>query len=263
MSGRAAQLRESVKHYVPGATRGYEAVVMSAARIRRASRHLRDRRRSAREVFSEIYAKGVWGGTPGAFYSGGGSDTEFAEPYCRYLQQFVSDSIGDRVTIVDLGCGDFRVGARLLEYLPSSNYIGVDVVPAVVAHNRTVHGPDDRVVFMCGDILTDELPAGDVCLVRQVFQHLSNAEIAAALARLGQYPHIFVTEQYPDDAIGVAPNRDKPHGPDVRADAKSAVHLDEPPFNVTDVHEVLRLPYRRLGTLRTFHIANRGTRAAL
>jgi SAM-dependent methyltransferase len=253
MTQWSPRIRESLKHYVPFTARLYEAIVNLRTSARRVLKHRRWRHLTAREVFSEVYAKGIWGGPAGSLCSGGGSDEEFAEPYCRHIQQFVAARGDAGVTIVDLGCGDFRVGERLIRYVPESRYIGVDIVPGLIERNRTDYSTD-RVSFVCRDIIDDELPQGDICLLRQVLQHLSNAEIASILRKLAVYRHVFITEQYPVSDLGVIPNRDKPHGPDVRLDRNSGVYLDKPPFALPRVREVLRIPYRGWGELRTFYI---------
>jgi SAM-dependent methyltransferase len=144
--------------------------------------------------------------------------------------------------IVDLGCGDFWVGARLLEQLPSAKYVGCDVVPELVEYNQRTFG-SDRIQFRLIDMVREDIPAGTVCLVRQVFQHLSNQEIASTLPKLRKYPHIYVTEGYPILREGKV-NPDKPTGEDVRFDWRSGrgqgVELDQPPYNLV-LGEVCRV----------------------
>jgi SAM-dependent methyltransferase len=130
---------------------------------------------------------------------------------------------------VDLGCGDFRVGRQLLPLC--SSYAGVDIVEPVVQHNQQTYG-NPTTHFMHLDIVSSPLPQGDVCFVRQVLQHLSNAQISAVLAKLVAYRWVFITEHYPSDRHGVVPNKDKPHGGDIRAYDNSGVYLDEEPFSL-------------------------------
>jgi methyltransferase family protein len=232
--------------------RGWYRTQLARYRYRqRLFRRWRRGRRPAAEVFTEAYETNVWGGQPGELYSGDGSGEEFAGPYCAYLRDFISRSGPAHVTIVDLGCGDFRVGRELVS--SATDYIGVDVVPALIERNRRAYGAAN-VAFACADIVNDELPAGDVCLLRQVLQHLSNAEIQRIIPKLAQYRDVFVTEHYPSPESGLVPNRDKPHGPDIRMDENSAVCLDKPPFGLRGVRLVLTLPYYDWGELRTFHL---------
>ena len=92
------------------------------------------------------------------------------------------------------------------------------------------------------DITSGELPAGDVCFVRQVLQHLSNESIINFVKAIkNKYKYLIITEHFPSSKNFVA-NLDKPTGPDVRLYDKSAVILTKPPFNLrvikdTDVCE--------------------------
>src|SRR5262245_2555377 len=88
-----------------------------------------------------------------------------------------------------------------------------------------------------------DLPIGDICLVRHVFQHLSNKEIACTLPKLQKYRHIYVTEAQPIVREGKI-NPDKPTGKDIRFDQTTGrgrgVELDQFPYNL-DVDEVCRV----------------------
>jgi len=222
--------RRAVKPLVPAPIRAWRRRRIDARRQERFADV------PVRATFARIYADNVWGGTPGAFYSGPGSDGGPAAGYVATVCAFVREA-GIR-SMVDLGCGDFRVGARLAEC--GADYTGVDVVPELVARNAAEFGrPGVR--FECRDIIADELPAGDLCLIRQVLQHLSNAEIARVLENCRRYPYLIVTEHVPDDADGPEPNVDMPHGPGIRLTLNSGVYLDRPPFDVPvarTLHEV-------------------------
>lgn len=196
-------------------------------RVRLALYRRANARRPAREVFSEIYARNEWGGAAGEFCSGAGSTANQTRAYVSTVRAFVAKN-GVR-SIVDLGCGDYRVGALLRT--PGDRYVGVDIVPGLIDRNRREFGASNT-EFVCLDITQDPLPDGDLCLVRQVFQHLSNAEIAAALRRLGRYRFVLVTEHFPAPARFVRVNADKPHGGDTRIGEGAAVCLDHPPFSL-------------------------------
>jgi SAM-dependent methyltransferase len=186
----------------------------------------RNRGRDVAEIFAEIYQGNRWGGEHGSFNSGSGSTDEHARQYARAVNCFIAEQGIRRV--VDLGCGDFRVGALLLE--SGIDYVGVDVVESLVQENTRRFG-SERVKFQCLDIITDRLPRGELCLIRQVLQHLSNEQIARILANTAQYPFVLVTEHYPAAHALREKNRDKPPGEDVRIYDGSAVYLDAPPFD--------------------------------
>jgi len=206
--------------------------------------------RPAADVFAEVYERGLWGGA--GFHSGSGSRGHAAEAYVS----FVRDLIGIRGvrSVVDVGCGDFHVAAGIIDYVDS--YCGLDIVPEVIARNRKTY---DRpgIGFAVHDATRENLPPADLCLVRQVLQHLSNGQVARILANCERYPLVLVTEHHPSPAAAGIANLDKPHGPDTRLDRGSWVDLLQPPFGLRDVNEVLsvgvdRPLYHEGETIRTF-----------
>ena len=225
-----------------------------AMRLRLA--RVRNRGLSTREVFSRVYRENAWGGGAGEFCSGDGSSERHAAAYAEMVRGFVREKGIARV--VDLGCGDHVVGSRIL--MDGLQYVGVDIVEELVRRNRERYGRSG-VTFACLDMIVDELPDGDLCLVRQVLQHLSNAQIGAVLRKVGKYRYVLLTEHYPAPSVAVVPNRDKPHGGDTRIYDDSAVFVDLPPFGVKVSRLMLEVAagvdlVRPGETLRTFLIEN-------
>lgn len=249
-------LRALVRSLVP-------SPVLAAWRARaRAREHARNRGLGTEQVFTEIYARNGWGGAPGTYNSGTGSSDEaivaaYVECVGRELERIDRrDLVG-----VDLGCGDYAVGRRLAPHF--ARYIGVDIVRGLVEHNRAAYG-SERVAFEHRDLVADPLPAGDVCFVRQVFQHLSNAQIAAILPKLRQYRWCFVTEHQPSPGRLRHANVDKPHGGDIRVFQGSGVYLEHPPFALPPaaLRTVLEVPGHAFspgidpGVIRTYLITS-------
>ena len=203
--------------------------------------------RSAAETFAEIYENNIWGGRDGEFYSGTGSTRAYADKYAEVVRSFISEHQIKRV--VDLGCGDFRVASKFVS--PELDYTGCDVVPGLIAHlEKTYGGPKTR--FKCLNIAEDELPDGEVCLIRQVLQHLSNAEISAILNAAAKFEYLIVTEHYPHPDRTFTPNLDIPHGPEMRLHFDSAVALDEPPFSLENVSVLLDVEAEEGTRIKTF-----------
>ena len=182
--------------------------------------------RTVAEIFGDIYNNNRWGGTQGGFNSGSGSTSEHAEQYGRLIKGLITQH--DVQHVVDLGCGDFRIGAQLID--TGIAYTGVDVVPSLIEDNRRRYG-SERVRFECLNIIEDMLPEGDLCLIRQVLQHLSNDQISKVLNNVERYPYVIVTEHYPAPGALRRKNLDKACGEDVRIYDGSAVFLDAPPFS--------------------------------
>lgn len=181
---------------------------------------------SMAEVFCDIYASKRWGEPgPERFNSGAGSSVKYSSRYCEAISRFVSEQNIEHV--VDLGCGDFRVGRVIASLVPS--YIGVDIVPELIEHNNRTFGTD-HIRFLCVDITCGALPPANLCLIRQVFQHLSNDEILRSLQLCRQYAYLVVSEHVPAERP-TRVNVDKPHGPDTRLYQNSGIFLDAPPFS--------------------------------
>ncbi len=182
---------------------------------------------AVKDVFTRIYEQHQWGGTGDEYCSGSGSSELQASHYAAVVKPLIEKR--GIATVVDLGCGDFTVGRALR--MDGVRYIGIDIVDGVIRRNAEAYG-DELTSFICLDMVADPLPEGDFCLIRQVLQHLSNAQIASVLQATKKYRHILVTEHYPAPSVKCRPNVDKPHGPDTRIYDDSAVCLDQPPFNV-------------------------------
>jgi SAM-dependent methyltransferase len=206
--------------------------------------HSRYEKLSVPDTFRKIYRNQVWGNNGERFYSGPGSHGAASDLYCAAVSAFIREN-GIR-SVVDLGCGDFAVGRRIVD-ATEAQYIGVDVVPELILHHRQKF-EGLRVSFACANIIADELPVADLCLVRQVLQHLTNHEIATVLERLSRFPRVLITEDLPVQPTSI--NHDMTHGPEVRSDFGSGVYVDQPPFSLA-VKEIARFSLSETCLLRT------------
>ena len=148
-----------------------------------------------------------------------------------------------------MGCGDFRAAAQFVS--EDFHYVGCDVVPSLVEYLNENYA-SEKIEFRCVNIVEDRLPDGDLCLIRQVLQHLSNAEIKKVLQNAEKYKYLIVTEHYPNPQVEVKPNLDIPHGPTVRAHYDSAVVLDEEPFNLKNIKLLLDVEAEQGTRIKTF-----------
>ena len=213
----------TIKRHIPWPVRRL------SRRIKRTVRQRLDSRLNCKDVFTRIYAMNAWGGSAGEIYSGPGSGEEAAKPYAEAVLSFIRQA--NIQSVADLGCGDFRVGKAIAA--SGVSYVGTDIVDAVIARNKQLY-ETANVRFLVRDIIEDELPDAELCLVREVFQHLSNAQIQRVLAKLHRYNYVVVTDYQPPPEK-LIPNLDKPHGGFTRLHDRSALNLDKPPFNVKNV----------------------------
>lgn len=183
-------------------------------------------------VFSDIYENNTWAKpADGARYSSGpGSAPEMTKGYEDFVVGYI-DRHPEVRRLVDIGCGDFQVAGRILARLERPiTYIGCDIAANVVAYNEQTYGRPG-VSFRCLDVTRDAAPDGDLVTVREVFQHLSNDAILAALANLRRsFTHAIVTEYQP--AVPCTPNLDIASGYRTRDGLNSGVFLSQPPFSL-------------------------------
>ena len=196
-------------------------------------------RRYRRRVFSEIYKWKLWGddNDKSIFYSGTGSRGAAAAIYIEHMSKLLNryaSALGTTITVVDLGCGDFLIGRELVDQVSCMRYIGCDIVPELIDHHTNAN-VDKRVQFKVVDIVTDEIPDGDVCLIRQVLQYLSNADIKKVLLKLYKFDKVIITESYPVKGEGPV-NPDKLTNHEVRFNWRTGygrgVELDKEPYCV-------------------------------
>lgn len=120
--------------------------------------------------FEEIYNQDVW--TNG---SGPGSLPKHTIEYRAFLSKFISEN--EIRTVSDLGCGDWQ-STRLMDWT-GIHYVGLDVVPWIVDRNNKIYRSETIEFRHLTDL--DQLPGGDLCICKEVFQHLPNDVIHAHL----------------------------------------------------------------------------------
>ncbi|WP_045475152.1 class I SAM-dependent methyltransferase [Winogradskyella sp. PG-2] len=175
----------------------------------------------------QIYEQHLWGGKDLDFYSGEGShNPEIIQPYLDAVRSFLKSHKG-KLTVCDLGCGDFNIGKQLYKY--SKKYVSVDIVETLIERNKKLY-KQENLEFQCLDISRDELPKADCIILRQVLQHLSNKEIQSIVNKLINYKYIILTEHIPFGNF--EPNKDKIASQGIRLKQNSGVNLLEAPFNL-------------------------------
>ena len=170
------------------------------------------------DTFNRIYAEGTWGkDVAGKGTSGTGSTLEITREYRAYVEDFVKKH---RVkSVVDAGCGDWSFSSAM--DWGNASYLGVDIASDVIAAVRNKH-EKGRIKFQVGDI-TDELPAAELLISKDVLQHLSNELVHKFIRnnlRKGKYKWVILTNDRGSE------NRD------VASGGYRAIDLAAPPFEV-------------------------------
>jgi len=217
-------------------------------------------KKSVEEIFSGVYEKNEWGGSPGTFYSGDGTHHPDTARYIAKVRAFIQDNKVE--SILEIGCGDFHIASQIVNGLPV-RYQGTDVVSSMIEHHQQRH-QTDTIRFQKLNAIEDPLPPADLVIIRQVLQHLGNAQIQQILNKLGPYKYALITEHLPSSA-NPQYNLDKIPGPHIRMKFNSGVFIDQPPFNVKNTSVLLeyasndRIKGREVpAVLRTSLIAHPG-----
>jgi len=185
------------------------------------------------EIFEEIYHQNIWGkpeDSESPFFSGGGSHgADVVDSYVKGVKKFLTE-LPRKPVVVDLGCGDFNIGQNFLTL--SKKYIGCDVVPSLIEFNQQKY-TNKNLSFVHLDAVKDELPKGEIVIIRQVLQHLSNSQILEVLQKVkSNFRYLILTEHLPKKENFVA-NVDIPAGHLIRANINSGLDIEKPPFSVT------------------------------
>ncbi|GAA3588071.1 class I SAM-dependent methyltransferase [Flavivirga amylovorans] len=179
-----------------------------------------------KDAMEQVYAMKLWGGNTSDFYSGAGSHhPEILNPYINVLTSFLT-SFKSPLVVCDLGCGDFNVGKELVKY--TKKYIAVDIVAGLIERNKEKF-KEAHLEFHCLDIAVDDLPSGDCAILRQVLQHVSNAEVQNVVRKLTGFKYVILTEHLPNRDF--VPNKDIISGQGIRLKKQSGLNVLAPPFN--------------------------------
>jgi len=178
-------------------------------------------------AMDQVYENKLWGGGEEYdFYSGEGShNPEIVKPYVSAITSFLK-SFDDLLTVCDLGCGDFNIGNELVVY--TKKYVAVDIVEDLIARNKD-NFKQDNLEFYSLDIAVDDLPSGNCAIIRQVLQHISNAEIQQVLHKLADFKYVILTEHLPEGDF--IPNKDIISGQGIRLKKGSGLNILAAPFN--------------------------------
>lgn len=168
-------------------------------------------------VFSREYNApgGTWGG-----HSGAGSSTYSTLPYRVFLESFIVQNKIKHVT--DIGCGDWQF-SRLIDF-SLTQYHGYDIVSEIIDRNQKDFG-GPTVKFSVMPPKFDSIPRGELLVMKDVLQHLSNETI-----------EFFIENVFPKFKCCLLTNSyrklDTPQNSDIMAGGFRCLDLSTKPFNL-------------------------------
>jgi SAM-dependent methyltransferase len=169
-----------------------------------------------KDVFANVYRNKVWGDLetvsgPGSTVARG---ADFSDELVSLLAQLNVKSV------LDAGCGDFNWMKQVS--LPVERYIGVDVVPELIADNEARYQTNER-SFIAADISRDDLPPADLIFCRDCLVHFSLADV---LACLRNFKRSGATWLLTTTFVEFAENAD------IETGGWRQLNLERPPFNL-------------------------------
>lgn len=164
-------------------------------------------RKRREELYAWVYENNQWGRSPSGARYYSDSPPEVTGPYRRYVADFIREH--DVRSVVDLGCGDCEV-VRGID-MGDVTYVGVDIYEELIRYNREQFG-GDRWTFVTADLVEDDLPSGDLCLLSMALYLMSFADAFAVLSKLSAYKWVLITDGQPDLPIAERRNIDKETG---------------------------------------------------
>ena len=167
------------------------------------------------EIFDKLYKSGGWNGIG----SGPGSNVEINKEYLTILHKII-DYTPSIKTVIDIGCGDWQLMKNLSF---TKNYIGIDVSPYIIEQNKIKY-EKENVKFLIGDLISGNLPDGDICIVKDVLQHLTNDQVKICLDNLKKYKICIITNDYTDSSAT-----------DIQMGQWRPINILLPPFSVAGV----------------------------
>ena len=124
------------------------------------------------KIFSYIYDNNIWNNGKGG--SGEGSSIENnIKTYIPFLKDFIKKNNIKKV--VDLGCGDWQSSNLIYDNL-DVNYTGYDIYEKIIKVNKNKY-PQYKFIHLDFIHNTNILENGDLCIIKDVLQHLCNKDI--------------------------------------------------------------------------------------
>ncbi len=136
------------------------------------------------EQFDYIYKHDIWKGG-----SGDGSFAQNTVAYRRKLSQIIKQK--DIKTIVDIGCGDWQI-MSLVDIPENKNYTGYDVANFVIEKNKSQY-TKENVFFKLYDGDFSKVESADLCIIKDVLQHLDNSRILSFIEHMSKFRYVLIT----------------------------------------------------------------------
>jgi SAM-dependent methyltransferase len=176
---------------------------------------------TTKEVFERIYHQAAWGkNADGIGHSGTGSTMRATMYWRLFVTAFLANN--HITSVVDAGCGDWEF-SQSIDWT-GIDYKGYDIVEAVIeADKKRFERPN--IHFFTADIVTTDLPAADLLIVKHVLQHLPNEAVRRLILQFPKYRHVVLVN-------GVDPITLSSNNLDIVDGAYRDLDVTAPPFSL-------------------------------
>ena len=162
---------------------------------------------SSGAVFTEIYENDVWGDNNNPNYKGssgiGSAHFYNKYTYIPFMHQFLDEY--NIKSVVDLGCGDFRIGPALYDDRDVT-YTGYDAYDKLIEYHKARINNPQKYTFITSDFTKKSelvgLKPADLCILKDVLQHWPYRTIIKVMDYLvscKKYKYILVVNCYKKD----------------------------------------------------------------
>ena len=134
----------------------------------------------------------------------------------------------DRITLLDIPCGDFQFMSKFLMTRDDIEYTGFDIVPELISHHRKEFSRLKRVKFEQFDIVVNNLNISyDLIFCRDMLQHLWLTDAMRVLLKISESnsKYLLVTS-FPGTGVNYDVDRLAGGG------RKSPYNLEQTPFSL-------------------------------
>jgi hypothetical protein len=151
-------------------------------------------------IFSKLYENSIWGGLSSP-KSGSGSTITAAAPYLYAVREFIRNT--SIHSVLDIGHGDWEMWG---EYkFENVSYTGIDVYEDL-SRKLTKSFGSERRKFLARNAVTEELPLADLCITKDVLQHLPTHDVIKVLGRLTDFKYVVICNDFykinPSESLG-------------------------------------------------------------
>lgn len=138
------------------------------------------------EVFSELYESNFWGGKNSPD-SGTGSTKTAALPYVEIVKNFIQTHSIE--SVLDIGHGDWEMWGNYK--FENVQYVGIDVYETLSKKLNSKLGNETR-SYIHLNAVSDFLPNADLCITKDVLQHLPVEDINILLRKLCSFKYLVI-----------------------------------------------------------------------